>query len=195
MFDQTIQPLRERMPGFEHELDELEEALQAQIDEHMEEDLKRLLPEVLQLFGKRKDAAAYERLVHLLANLDFDTRQLVPLLSARVYEHGEQEGHTIIEHLLQAQNAAEPHRRLQLMQSKEEAQEQAWQKVFREVGLDGVGLMKLLSMKPGPEFGHLLREIQRVARGEAAQLPKLDEKKGKVLRSRIEAARAKLGQL
>ena len=191
MFHPSTQSLRERLRGFEMELDELDEVIRLQVDEKTEQDLNRLLPEALKIFEGRLDASAYERLVHLVVGLHLDPEKLIPLLSARVFEHGEAHNHNVIEHLLRAQNTADPHRRARLMEMQKRERALAWQRVFHDTGLDGAGLMKLLSLKPGPEFGKRLREVQAWVRGEG-EAPELDRNVMAELLSRKARARARI---
>lgn len=192
MFQSSTQHLRERLRGFEAELTELQEALQVQVDEKTVRELERLLPEALAIFHGRMDAAAYERLVHLVVGLKLDPEQIIPLLSARVFEHGECHGHGLIEHMLRAQNAADPSRRARLQEARRVALERRWQEVFRAVGLDGVALQKLLLMKPGREFGNHLRTIQAWVKGEG-EMPQVEGESLKELISRKNEARVRMG--
>ncbi len=66
----------------------------------------------------------------------------------------------VLVNFLRAEHAHAPHRRTEKERARVEAYEKKQQKRFREVGLDGVSLLGLFQMEPGPAFGEVLREIQ-----------------------------------
>lgn len=68
--------------------------------------------------------------------------------------------HELITNFLRAEHDHAPHRRVEKEVKREAEREKQRQKRFREVGLDGVSLMELLKMEPGPAFGNLLRTVQ-----------------------------------
>ncbi|HBL39540.1 TPA: hypothetical protein DDZ10_02605 [Candidatus Uhrbacteria bacterium] len=190
MFDLSTQQLRERLRGFEEEIDELEHVLRFQQSEETQRELDRLAPEARSLFALRQDAAAYDRLVHVIAGLRLDPERLLPFLKVRLL--GEDEA--ALEHLLRAENSALPRRRIELARLRKTEKNRAWKSAFRAEGLDGQALMELLGMKPGREFGNRLREVQAWARGEG-DAPHVEASILKQISSRVEAARGRIKKL
>ncbi len=191
MFHPSTQLLRERMRGFEEELDELDHVLRSPLDEETKRELDRLVPEARSLFASRQDAAAYDRLVHVIGGLRLDTERLLPCLKARLLSEDE----AALEHFLRAENAALPRRRIELARLRKTEENLAWKSAFRAEGLDGQALMELLGMKPGREFGNRLREVQAWARGEREMPDTLPEKMKAEVVSRSERARARVGDI
>jgi len=68
-------------------------------------------------------------------------------------------------------------RLLRQTEKKKRAEQIRW----HEAGLAGDDLMKLLNMKPGPEFGRLLASIHAFAKGEAEAPEMSAEVKSKIL--------------
>ncbi len=64
-----------------------------------------------------------------------------------------------------------PERRLEKYEARERKKKEERNRYFQDVGLDGVGLMKLLRMRSGPEFGRVMRTIHQAILGEG-EMPK-----------------------
>jgi len=95
--------------------------------------------------------------------------------SMRASAHGRFHEADILVHFLRAEHDWAPWRRAEKETYREEARKRERQRVFHEVGLDGVALMELLRMEPGPAFGALLRDIQEgIVHGRA--LPRIGAK-------------------
>lgn len=60
-----------------------------------------------------------------------------------------------------------PDRRMEVEKNKELNKKKRIGRLFREFGLDGRGLMSVLNMQPGPEFGAVLKNIHSGILGEA----------------------------
>ncbi|HBK33615.1 TPA: hypothetical protein DEP34_01310 [Candidatus Uhrbacteria bacterium] len=69
-------------------------------------------------------------------------------------------------HFLQSEHAYAPWKREEKQRVREEQEKRANNVLFQQVGLDGVALMDLLGLPPGPAFGKILREIQASILGE-----------------------------
>jgi len=165
-----------------------------------------LAPEAISIFKSRDDASSYERIKHLVLSHGVDEEPFIRILQALLFvtevagtkhlsPHGTWHDFTLLENFLHAENSSAPDRRELARARREEELEKTWQKAFHEEKLDGKALMELLGMKSGPELGVLLKEVQRVARGEDGELPKLDEKSTRELYSRIEAVRDRIGDV
>lgn len=59
-----------------------------------------------------------------------------------------------------------PYRRAQKEAQHEQDEKKRRNRIFKEVGLDGMALMELLAMEPGAEFGHSLRRIHAAVLGQ-----------------------------
>jgi hypothetical protein len=59
-------------------------------------------------------------------------------------------------------------------------------RVFQQVGLDGMALLELFKMEPGPKFGALLKQIQEAVVGEA-EMPALPAPIQTELNARVSA--------
>lgn len=99
-------------------------------------------------------------------------------------EGGEHEAGLFI-NFLRSEHDYAPWRRAEKEKHREELRKKEQQKVFRDVGLDGVALMDLLGMDPGPAFGSLLRRIHETIVGEGT-MPALPPKSAEELRRRID---------
>lgn len=73
---------------------------------------------------------------------------------------------SLFEHVLKSEHDYAPERRLQKEQQREEAKNRERNRVFQAVGLDGLALLDLLKMEPGPKFGHMLKQIHGAILGE-----------------------------
>ncbi len=89
---------------------------------------------------------------------------------------------TILVNFLRSEHDFAPWRRAEKERVREEKRKRARNVLFREAGLDGLGLMDLLRMEPGPKFGAVLAEIQS-AIVNGTEIPKftkaIDEQMGK----------------
>lgn len=73
---------------------------------------------------------------------------------------------------LKSEHDYAPDRRMQKEMQRETQKNRERNRIFLQVGLDGVSLLDLLKMEPGPKFGRLLRQIQEAIVGEA-NMPEL----------------------
>jgi hypothetical protein len=198
------------MRGFEEEWRELERTavehseilraafvcgdsgLLSDADEMQARKLVSLAKEARSIFKTRGDVAAYERVRYLVRAAKLDEKFFMRLLQAFIFiEDAPLNSLTVVENFMRAENAASPEIRWLIKKGREEKEEQRWQKTFHETGLDGSALMALLKMKPGPDFGLILKQIQSAARG-TGELPRLPSNIVKELCSRIGSARDKM---
>jgi len=101
--------------------------------------------------------------------------------SERAGAHGRWHDMTPLGNFLHAEHDFAPWRRAEKDVEREERRKREMQAVFREVGLDGVALMDLLKLEPGPAFGAILRDVQD-AIVEGRSLPNVGEAKGELER-------------
>jgi hypothetical protein len=67
---------------------------------------------------------------------------------------------------LKSEHDYAPERRVQKEMQRATQKNRERNRVFQEVGLDGVALLELLNMEAGPKFGRLMRQIQDAIVGE-----------------------------
>lgn len=75
-------------------------------------------------------------------------------------ESGVQNDPSILINFLRSEHDFAPWRRAEKERVREDKKKRARNVLFREAGLDGLGLMDLLRMEPGLKFGTVLAEIQ-----------------------------------
>ncbi|MCX6715108.1 MAG: hypothetical protein NTX72_04815 [Candidatus Uhrbacteria bacterium] len=73
---------------------------------------------------------------------------------------------------LKSEHDYAPERRIQKEMQRKTLKNKERNQVFQQVGLDGVALLDLFKMDPGPAFGNLLRQIQEAVVGQGS-LPKV----------------------
>ena len=88
--------------------------------------------------------------------------------------HGTWHEMSLIQNFFRSEHDYAPERRVEKQLKKEEGEQQVQNHYFREVGLDGVALMKLLRMAPGPMFGKVLYQIQQAVLGKG-KMPDFDK--------------------
>jgi hypothetical protein len=128
---------------------------------------------IIHAFSRDPNRSVYEYLVRHCQKYGRDTDDFLDLFLAAIFLVTVVEvdvGPKVFFNFLAAERLLAPDRNALRLQQRLEKKKKAEQKRFREVGLDGAGLMKLLNMKPGPEFGKILAAVQALARGEG-QMP------------------------
>lgn len=98
--------------------------------------------------------------------------------SKRLSAHGTWHEIDMLVHALRAEHEIDPSKRAEKQHVLEEQEHKDRMRVFQEVGLDGISLMELLKMEPGPMFGKTLRQVQTAMIGNATMPSfgkKLDE--------------------
>jgi len=68
---------------------------------------------------------------------------------------------------LKSEHDYAPERRIQKEMERKSQKTKERNRVFQQVGLDGMALLELFKMEPGPKFGKLLKQIQEAVIGEA----------------------------
>lgn len=82
------------------------------------------------------------------------------------YSHGKKwHDPSVLINFLRSEYEYDPARVGKKILAREQDEKLRRNKVFRDVGLDGAGLMTLLQMKPGPSFGKQLADIQGAVLG------------------------------
>jgi len=111
------------------------------------------------------------RYTHLAFKRGYDADDLIDLAQAcllldqvvgsvRLSPHGPWHDYKGLVHFLQSEHDFAPHRRVEKEALREAEEKKHRNQVLREVGLDGLALMDVLGMEPGPQFGQALRRIQ-----------------------------------
>lgn len=94
---------------------------------------------------------------------------------------------------LESEHAFAPHRREQLAKRRVERKKQERTAVFRDHGLDGLALLDVLEMQPGPQFGTLLAQIHAAIEGEG-RMPVLPAHAAMEVERRIGALSEQFGR-
>lgn len=85
---------------------------------------------------------------------------------------------------LRSEHQYAPDRRRQKILERECEEKKSHNRIFQKVGLDGVALLELFNMDPGPEFGNLLRRIQSAILGQG-EMPVLQKEIKKEMEKRV----------
>ncbi len=126
------------------------------------------------------------RYTHLAMKRGYDADDFIDLAQAclfldhsvgsiRLSAHGYWHETASIVNFLQSEHDYAPHRRGEKEVIREASEKKQRNRVLREVGLDGVAMMDVLGMEPGPEFGLALRRIHAGIFGQA-QMPTFGKK-------------------
>ncbi|TAK04096.1 hypothetical protein EPO34_03000 [Patescibacteria group bacterium] len=146
-------------------------------------------------FSRRANPARIDRLQKLATDRGFDGDDLIGLMqaallldgvcgSARHSPHGGVwHDPTPLIHFLRAEHDYAPWKRAEKEKRRAEDRTRDRNRRFRKAGLDGLALMDLLKMEPGPKFGRALAVIHAAVLGEVPW-PKLPEDKKKELEKR-----------
>lgn len=94
---------------------------------------------------------------------------------------------------LESEHAFAPHRREELAKRRAEKKKQERTAVFREYGLDGLSLMDVLELPPGPKFGALLAQIHAAIEG-VGRMPILPARAAMEIERRIHALASQFGR-
>lgn len=125
---------------------------------------------VFEDFSRAPSKATYDFLVRYCQKYGRDADDFLDLLLAVVLLLGVVDRKSELKaffNFLSAERVHSPDRSAVRLQAQAEKKKKAERARLREAGLDGNELMKLLDMKPGPEFGKMLAAIHAFARGEA----------------------------
>jgi hypothetical protein len=126
---------------------------------------------------KVRNPARVQRYVSLAAARGYDADDFLDILQAGVFLDmvcgSEPHDASVLIHFLRSEHDYAPWKRALKEQRREEERKRERQRAFRLSGLDGVALMELLRMDPGPQFGKALRVIQE-AIAEGKPLPRFN---------------------
>jgi len=89
--------------------------------------------------------------------------------------HGFWREHPVLTNFFRSEHAFAPERRVEKSRQREEAKKHEQNQAFRTAGLDGVALMDLLGMEPGPAFGRTLGRLQSAVLGKG-HMPAFSDK-------------------
>lgn len=127
------------------------------------------------------------QLVHFAQARGYDSDDFIDLLQAAVFldmvcsskrlaPHGNWRDPSVLINFLRSEHEYQPMRRQEKQQAREEAAKRERNRLFREAGLDGIALMDLLDMEPGPKFGQAMRRVQEAVLGQV-DMPVFHNKK------------------
>lgn len=131
---------------------------------------------IIEKFFQEPSRSTYEYLVRHCQKYGRDADDFLDLLLAAVFlvaVIGTRSDAKVIFNFLLAERTHSPARGAARLQRQAEKKKKTEQARLRAAGLDGNDLMKLLDMKPGPEFGKMLAAVQAFARGEV-EVPKIE---------------------
>jgi hypothetical protein len=168
------------LPGLDHDM------MLDLISHHME---------VITDFESGMNPAKIQRYITLARKRGYDPDDYIDLMQAclfidavmgskRLGPRGYHNEPAALIHCLQSEHNLAPWRREERAQAREERKKRERNIVFKEVGLDGIALMDLLEMDPGPEFGIQLRRIHAAIQG-VGELPTFGKKIDRELSDRI----------
>jgi hypothetical protein len=129
--------------------------------------------------------ARIRRYTHIASKRGYDADDFIDLAQAclfldqsvgslRLSPHGYWHETLSIVNFFISEHDFAPHLRAQKEEAREAHEKKLRNRLFREVGLDGVAMMDVLGMEPGPEFGLALRRIHAGVLGKA-QMPSLNK--------------------
>lgn len=137
------------------------------------------------------------RYIHLAGKRGYDADDFIDLAQAcllldqvmgsvRLSPHGYWHETASFVHFLQSEHDYAPHRRAEKEAQRVSEEKRERNRIFKEVGLDGVAMMDVLGMEPGPEFGLALRRIQAAILGQG-EMPRFGKKIDAEIEKRTEA--------
>ncbi|MBU0646261.1 hypothetical protein KJ611_02140 [Patescibacteria group bacterium] len=85
--------------------------------------------------------------------------------SKRLAPHGTWRDPSVLINFLRSEHEYQPGRRQEKLLRREAEAKREQNRLFREVGLDGVALMELFEMDPGPQFGKVMRKVHNAIAG------------------------------
>ncbi|MBI2475568.1 hypothetical protein HYV69_04070 [Candidatus Uhrbacteria bacterium] len=88
--------------------------------------------------------------------------------SKRLSAHGYWHEISMLVNAFRAENDVDPMQRAEKIHAREEQEHKQRNLLFREAGLDGISLMDVLQMEPGPAFGRVLKQLQYAVVGQAS---------------------------
>ena len=172
--------------------DQSVDLLETMISHHMDP-----LPD----FGREVNARRMDRYLAVANHHGYDADDFIDLLQAGVFldmvcgnirpsSHGYWHDPTVIINFFQSEHDFAPWKREEKQKRREEAARRLRQRAYREVGLDGVALLGLLGMEPGPAFGRLMKQIHEAIEG-YGKMPSLPPDAQRAIDERIVAYRKK----
>jgi hypothetical protein len=141
-------------------------------------------------------AARMERYYEIARQRAYDSDDFIDLLQAGLFLdevcasqrrslHGLWHDSSILVNFLRAEFDFAPMERAKKAREREQERTRLQQRMFREAQLDGIALMELIGMDPGPRFGQLLRAIHAGVLGEG-ELPAFPPRIKNELQRRID---------
>lgn len=128
-----------------------------------------------------------KKIVHFAQARGYDSDDFIDLLQAGVFldmvsaskrlaPHGNWRDPSILINFLRSEHEYQPMRREEKQLMREEEVKRERNRLFREVGLDGVALMDLFEMEAGVQFGKVLRRVHNAIDGKE-EMPSFPDKK------------------
>ncbi|MEK7451874.1 MAG: hypothetical protein AAB664_00895 [Patescibacteria group bacterium] len=136
-----------------------------------------------------------KRYVHLAQKRGYDAELFLDLLQGCLFfdmvcgsctfnDDGCVHDATSLIHCLKSEHDFAPKRRAEKEALREIEAIRMRNRAFQQSGLDGIALMEFLEMKPGVEFGNILRQIQ-LAILEEREMPPMSSKQKKEIEKRV----------
>ncbi|MEK7615284.1 MAG: hypothetical protein AAB431_02780 [Patescibacteria group bacterium] len=105
--------------------------------------------------------------------------------SKRSSPHGSWHEIEMMVHALRAEHDRDPMQRVEKQRAREVHETRQRNRWFQEVGLDGIALLDVLDMEPGPQFGKMLKQIQGSVIGRN-EMPSVGKKIDAELQKRVQ---------
>jgi len=149
-------------------------------------------------FGRKMDSSRMDRYAVTASHHGYDADDFIDFLQAGVFLdmvcgnirpsfHGYWHDPTVLINFFRSEHDHSPWKREQKQKKCDEEERRHRQKLYREVGLDGVAILELLGMEPGPTFGTLLKQIHDAVEGRRSVMPNLPPDAKKTIDERIVA--------
>jgi hypothetical protein len=135
------------------------------------------------------------RFIHLANKRGYDADDFLDVMqgclfldavlgSKRLAPHGYWHDSEVLMNCLKSEHDWTPWRRGHKLKQLEKSEKRRRLAIFKEVGLDGISLMDLLELDPGPEFGITLRRIHAAAQGKG-DMPSFGKDCDRVIEERM----------
>lgn len=127
-------------------------------------------------FGKELNPSSTSRYIAIANRHNIDADDFIDFLQACAFldmvcgnihpnRHGYWHDPTVVINFFRSEHDFAPWKRQEKEELREDERCRARQRMYRETGLDGVALLDLLGMEPGPAFGSLLKRIHEAIEG------------------------------
>jgi len=144
---------------------------------------------------EKPETSSFSRFAHLARVRHYDLDEFVDFIQGALFldfvaaskhasAHGSWFAVEMLSNALRAEHEVDPTRRVEKMHARQEQEHRERLRLFQEVGLDGMSLLDLLEMDPGPQFGRILKQVQEAVVGKN-EMPRFEKKKDAELSFRV----------